>query len=181
MHASYFLANSRRPQLLSFPHLQRVCNSFIPSPLPVLCFHALTRSFALTKNSTLFFSCHCALLVKNTGGGVSLLAFFRLILPGRAAPEASITLTQSSSLQGVAGKPSIIYSLRCCTVSSARRSQNTRPSWKNHLRWPESPTLPPMKNGPRAVSARRPAATSFGRLLSLVTPYILPISYSPTA
>jgi hypothetical protein len=54
--------------------------------------------------------------------------------------------------------------------------QNTRPNWKNHLRWPESPTLPPIKKGPRAVSAKRPAATSFGRLVSLVTPYILPIS-----
>src|SRR6266699_3530006 len=61
------------------------------------------------------------------------------------------------------------------------RVWNTRPSWKNHLRWPESPTLPPMKSGPTAVSASKPAATSLGRLLSAVTPYILPISYAPTA
>ena len=62
------------------------------------------------------------------------------------------------------------------TADLQMKFQNTRPSWKNHLRWPESPTLPPMKKGPTAVSARKPAATSFGKAVPVVTPYIFPIS-----
>ena len=60
--------------------------------------------------------------------------------------------------------------------SSPAHSQKTLPSWKNHFRWLESPTLPPIKNGPKAVSASRPAATSFGNSLPVVTPYIFPNS-----
>ena len=43
----------------------------IPQPLAFLCFHILTRSFALSKNPTLLFSSASALFAQNTGGGVS--------------------------------------------------------------------------------------------------------------
>jgi hypothetical protein len=67
-----------------------------------------------------------------------------------------------------------VRSMWCCLVPSdiENTPQNTRPSWKNHLWWPVSPTLPPTNSGPITVSARMPAATSFGNLLSFVAPYI---------
>jgi len=71
----YFLANP--PALVSplFPAsstlFQRARISMIPRPLAFLCFHILTRSFALGQDSTLLFSCASALFAQNTRvGGV---------------------------------------------------------------------------------------------------------------
>jgi hypothetical protein len=66
--------------------------------------------------------------------------------------------------------------LRLVPIRLPPRDQNTRPSWKNHLRCPLSPMLPPKTNGPTAVSARTPRAKSLGNLLASGKPYILPNS-----
>src|SRR5438552_4727065 len=70
------------PVALCFPHLQRVRNLLIPHTLTFLCFHTLTNSFAIVKNTTPFLSCHSALFAKNTpGGGGSCLAVISLSEP----------------------------------------------------------------------------------------------------
>src|SRR4051794_31808366 len=54
--------------------------------------------------------------------------------------------------------------------------QKNLPRRNKSFRWPPSPTLPPRKSGPKAVSTTRPTVPSIGREGPCSTPYALPIS-----
>ena len=92
---------------------------------------------------------------------------------GAASGDGSQSVFYSSSglLQTVPHRR-----LRSPYTLTVQPVQKTCPNWKNHFLCPVSPTLPPTKSGPTTVSARTPAATSLGNLLSLPKSYIFPNS-----
>ncbi len=81
------LRQTRNAHKSSLPCFQRVRISLIPQGLAFLCFHTLAHSFALSKNSTRFFSTASALFTKKHGGGVCLLYFLCLLQTATPFPQ----------------------------------------------------------------------------------------------
>jgi hypothetical protein len=77
----------------------------------VLSFHTLAHSFALTKKSTLLFSCSSALFCKNTRGGGMPSLSSRGLMKQYAATNVSLTGSLSRrTLPPVASHESLVTS-----------------------------------------------------------------------